>query len=224
MCIRDRIGNVLRVPAGSPDLEVGGQHLDRLVAQHPAGADDEDPRCAQAMPSTILATTSETFSARYSAGGVHVPTDRTARSIAGRMRSASTPASRLLPHSMVSGRSVTSRIVTVGTPKMQHSSCTVPLSESTQNASFSRRTKSNRPSGGTNLILPAWTPNCCILSAVRGCSDASIGMSYFSMVSLRAPTSEARRAGSSTVSALSLIHISEPTRLGMISYAVFCLK
>src|SRR5450756_1581121 len=26
------------------------------------------------------------------------------------------------------------------------------------------------------------------------------------------------------VSALSLIHISEPTRLGMISYAVFCLK
>ena len=27
-----------------------------------------------------------------------------------------------------------------------------------------------------------------------------------------------------TVHALSLIHISEPTRLGMISYAVFCLK
>ena len=27
-----------------------------------------------------------------------------------------------------------------------------------------------------------------------------------------------------TVLALSLIHISEPTRLGMISYAVFCLK
>src|SRR5665648_617177 len=28
----------------------------------------------------------------------------------------------------------------------------------------------------------------------------------------------------SNVIALSLIHISEPTRLGMISYAVFCLK
>src|SRR5659263_384928 len=28
----------------------------------------------------------------------------------------------------------------------------------------------------------------------------------------------------SAVSALSLIHISEPTRLGMISYAVFCLQ
>src|SRR5659263_640816 len=27
-----------------------------------------------------------------------------------------------------------------------------------------------------------------------------------------------------TASGLSLIHISEPTRLGMISYAVFCLK
>ncbi|CUX68995.1 hypothetical protein BN3590_03567 [Clostridium sp. C105KSO15] len=27
-----------------------------------------------------------------------------------------------------------------------------------------------------------------------------------------------------TAEALSLIHISEPTRLGMISYAVFCLK
>src|SRR5450759_2752828 len=30
--------------------------------------------------------------------------------------------------------------------------------------------------------------------------------------------------GSNEVLALSLIHISEPTRLGMISYAVFCLK
>eukprot|EP00825_Cyclidium_porcatum_P006454 TRINITY_DN13207_c0_g2_i4.p2 TRINITY_DN13207_c0_g2~~TRINITY_DN13207_c0_g2_i4.p2 ORF type:complete len:105 (-),score=5.70 TRINITY_DN13207_c0_g2_i4:29-343(-) len=30
--------------------------------------------------------------------------------------------------------------------------------------------------------------------------------------------------GESVILALSLIHISEPTRLGMISYAVFCLK
>ena len=30
--------------------------------------------------------------------------------------------------------------------------------------------------------------------------------------------------GSVTLVSLSLIHISEPTRLGMISYAVFCLK
>src|SRR5450756_2944417 len=32
------------------------------------------------------------------------------------------------------------------------------------------------------------------------------------------------RKESDTVRGLSLIHISEPTRLGMISYAVFCLK
>src|SRR5450756_2863081 len=32
-----------------------------------------------------------------------------------------------------------------------------------------------------------------------------------------------RRAGGAPAPALSLIHISEPTRLGMISYAVFCL-
>src|SRR5428012_13851 len=31
-------------------------------------------------------------------------------------------------------------------------------------------------------------------------------------------------SAASGVSVLSLIHISEPTRLGMISYAVFCLK
>ena len=30
--------------------------------------------------------------------------------------------------------------------------------------------------------------------------------------------------GKGTIDKLSLIHISEPTRLGMISYAVFCLK
>src|SRR5450756_1327082 len=33
-----------------------------------------------------------------------------------------------------------------------------------------------------------------------------------------------RAAGGPTYKLLSLIHISEPTRLGMISYAVFCLK
>src|SRR5450756_2765383 len=33
-----------------------------------------------------------------------------------------------------------------------------------------------------------------------------------------------RRLGVRAAHSLSLIHISEPTRLGMISYAVFCLK
>src|SRR5450756_2854999 len=37
-------------------------------------------------------------------------------------------------------------------------------------------------------------------------------------------SSDHRRSGCDTVVHLSLIHISEPTRLGMISYAVFCLK
>src|SRR5450759_5788450 len=35
---------------------------------------------------------------------------------------------------------------------------------------------------------------------------------------------QAGSIGSKAVDKLSLIHISEPTRLGMISYAVFCLK
>src|SRR5450756_618916 len=42
--------------------------------------------------------------------------------------------------------------------------------------------------------------------------------------STRCARSTRRRSRRSTVSSLSLIHISEPTRLGMISYAVFCLK
>src|SRR5665648_1013022 len=37
-------------------------------------------------------------------------------------------------------------------------------------------------------------------------------------------SSPTQRVGIEPVSKLSLIHISEPTRLGMISYAVFCLK
>ena len=39
-----------------------------------------------------------------------------------------------------------------------------------------------------------------------------------------APWLEARRGKLDATEKLSLIHISEPTRLGMISYAVFCLK
>ena len=35
---------------------------------------------------------------------------------------------------------------------------------------------------------------------------------------------EPARLVTSSIFTLSLIHISEPTRLGMISYAVFCLK
>src|SRR5450756_1435582 len=45
----------------------------------------------------------------------------------------------------------------------------------------------------------------------RGCLECHIG-------------SESMHASPHVVLGLSLIHISEPTRLGMISYAVFCLK
>src|SRR5450756_2665582 len=38
------------------------------------------------------------------------------------------------------------------------------------------------------------------------------------------PSISVSRIGDSASVQLSLIHISEPTRLGMISYAVFCLK
>ena len=59
------------------------------------------------------------------------------------------PAMMLLPHSTVSGRSVTSRVVTLATWRMQHSSCTVPLSVSTHAASRSSARKSKKPNGGS---------------------------------------------------------------------------
>ena len=70
-----------------------------------------DPRRARAQRNAYGAD-------NPSAGGVQVPRERTARSMAGRMRAPSTPASRFEPHSIVSGRSVTSRIVTFGIEKI----------------------------------------------------------------------------------------------------------
>ena len=43
-------------------------------------------------------------------------------------------------------------------------------------------------------------------------------------IKANAPEDTGKYAKSWTAKKLSLIHISEPTRLGMISYAVFCLK
>ncbi len=125
----------------------------------------------------MRATVSDTLSTKYSAGGairrVGAPRGPTQLSTG----SGSTPDRMLLPHSIVSGRSVTSRSVTVGTPKMQHSSWTVPLSLSTQNAAFSKATKSKSPSGSTKRTLSADTPNDLIRSAVLGCSEHTTGMS-----------------------------------------------
>src|SRR6266849_264474 len=102
-------------------------------------------------PRRILVTMAATLGARYSTGGCHLGADCVTiftrlRTIAG-----SAPLSTLEPHSTVSGRSVTSRRVTLGTPKIHASSCTVPLSESRQNADLSRRTKSKNPNGSTNF-------------------------------------------------------------------------
>ena len=66
-------------------------------------------------PSTSLATVELTWGTRYSGGGVK--SRAVSHATATRRRSARvpTPASALLPHSSVSGRSVTSRTVTAGT-------------------------------------------------------------------------------------------------------------
>src|ERR1019366_8706192 len=69
-----------------------------------------------------------------------------------RMASGSAPLRTLLPHSKVSGRSVTSRIVTFDTPRIAHSSCTVPESLSVHNAFRSRVMKSKNPNGSRKRI------------------------------------------------------------------------
>ena len=101
----------------------------------------------------ILLTVCETFSARYSLGAVHAAGCEIASSTARTIASGSAPARILLPHSIVSGRSVTSRSVTFGMPKIAHSSCTVPLSVRTASEFFSSFTKSKKPSASSSRIL-----------------------------------------------------------------------
>ena len=67
--------------------------------------------------STIFATVAATLTFRYSSGAVQAP-PAAASFIASTIRSGSEPDRILLPHSVVSGRSVTSRMVTLGMPKM----------------------------------------------------------------------------------------------------------
>src|SRR5262249_58204389 len=78
---------------------------------------------------TILATVSATWGRWYSSGTRQPLGSFVASSTAAAIASGSEPAMRFDPHSTVSGRSVTSRIVTFGIPKMHASSCTVPLSD-----------------------------------------------------------------------------------------------
>src|SRR5450756_2270262 len=71
-----------------------------------------------------------------------------------------------------------------------------------------RRVSGLPPRGGARAADP------------RGCSRLA------GAAAPRAPLAVAGggTAGEGSTEGLSLIHISEPTRLGMISYAVFCLK
>jgi len=65
--------------------------------------------------------------------------------------SGSQPATKLLPASSVSGRSNASRNTTTGTPKSEHSSGAVPLSDSTQKACFCKLLNAKNPTGMNNM-------------------------------------------------------------------------
>ena len=98
--------------------------------------------------------------------------------VARRIESGSDPLKMLLPHSIVSGLSVTSRKVIFGMRKMAHSSCTVPLSVNTASAFFSSFTKSKNPNGSSSqtFSLSIGKENSVNRSAVRGCTDTSTGL------------------------------------------------
>src|SRR5450759_2857678 len=62
------------------------------------------------------------------------------------------------------------------------------------------------------------------LDGERSIEDAHVGVDTHDQQGTNVPFSEETVDLRGIVGDLSLIHISEPTRLGMISYAVFCLK
>src|SRR5450756_1331073 len=84
----------------------------------------------------------------------------------------------------------------------------------------------NRPGAGGNIGL-AYAAKAApdgytiYLAAV---TNAAIAAAAYSSQPVHLIKDFVPVAGVATVPHLSLIHISEPTRLGMISYAVFCLK
>ena len=69
-----------------------------------------------------------TLRTMYSGGGLHAGGQGQRGFDAGEDLFWIGPGQDVVPHSIVSGRSVTSRSVTTGTPKMRASSWTVPLS------------------------------------------------------------------------------------------------
>jgi hypothetical protein len=115
----------------------------------------------------------------------------------------SQPLRMLLPTSMVSGLSVTSLNVTLGTLKMQHSSWTVPESVRTQRAFISNLMKSNRPKGRCKMMrLSSTRPKQSNFCLVRGCKLHTNGRSCCSHNALNASTKFLNLNSTSTFSAL----------------------
>jgi hypothetical protein len=114
----------------------------------------------------------------YSGGGVHNAGCEIASSTQRNMDSGSAPLMMLLPTSMVSGLSVTSRKVIFGMRNIEHSSWTVPLSVKTASEFFSSFTKSKNPSGSRRRIRSGdgSIPKFCFFSRVRGCTLIRISL------------------------------------------------
>src|SRR5665648_1161894 len=74
------------------------------------------------------------------------------------------------------------------------------------------------------LLYTLGTLNCVALSALYDSNSTDNGLFTELTSSTIGPSLSAVLFNAQLTPLLSLIHISEPTRLGMISYAVFCLK
>src|SRR5659263_742519 len=77
------------------------------------------------------------------------------------------------------------------------------------------------PVDGISVDLYPCRKYYCILRSHRVYRDCSSAHRADAFTDCK---TQSARSGNNSNRCLSLIHISEPTRLGMISYAVFCLK
>src|SRR5450756_2028461 len=95
-----------------------------------------------------------------------------------------------------------------GLPLQVHSSARAP------SAVLASVTSRHRPDCTPVIVPLAFRDHCWLVPPLQGRMSTAVPGAV--------PCPEASRQ--SPPQYLSLIHISEPTRLGMISYAVFCLK
>lgn len=98
-------------------------------------------------------------------------------------------------------------MVTFGTPKIAHSSCTVPLSDSTARAFFSSFTKSKNPSGLSSRTSDDAGRICpsANLLAVCGWTLTNTGDLYVAAIADNPDTILSSRAESSTFSARCIV-------------------